>query len=82
MAAQLELAQPAPLFDPAKNLFDAPTGIDRRAMSERENAYLGGERTRDKKGRGTENKIPIVGAVSQNEAGHLMVRPASAHSPR
>jgi transposase-like protein len=53
-----------------------------RAMSERENAYvlrgkiqmddayLGGERTGGKAGRGSENKIPIVAAVSLNEAGH------------
>ena len=53
-----------------------------RAMSEREDAYvlrgtiqmddayLGGERTGGKVGRGSENKIPIVAAVSLNEAGH------------
>jgi hypothetical protein len=53
-----------------------------RAMSEREevyllqgkiqldDAYLGGERLGGKAGRGSENKIPIVAAVSLNEAGH------------
>lgn len=53
-----------------------------RAMSEREesyilrgkiqldDAYLGGERPGGKAGRGSENKIPIVAAVSLNEAGH------------
>ncbi|QPN60311.1 IS1595 family transposase [Synechococcus sp. CBW1002] len=53
-----------------------------RAMSEREeeyllrgkiqidDAYLGGERTGGKVGRGSENKIPIVAAVSLNESGH------------
>jgi len=53
-----------------------------RAMAEREegyllrgkiqldNAYLGGDRTGGKAGRGSENKIPIVAAVSLNEAGH------------
>lgn len=53
-----------------------------RAMAEREevyllqgkiqldDAYLGGERPGGKAGRGSENKIPIVAAVSLNEAGH------------
>jgi len=53
-----------------------------RAMSEREDAYmlrgkiqmddayLGGERPGGKAGRGSENKIPIVAAVSLSEAGH------------
>ena len=53
-----------------------------RAMSEREEAYLlrgkiqmddsylGGEHPGGKAGRGSENKIPIVAAVSLNEAGH------------
>jgi len=53
-----------------------------RAMSEREDAYvlrgkiqmddayLGGERPGGKAGRGSENKIPIVAAVSHSEAGH------------
>jgi len=53
-----------------------------RAMSEREDAYmlrgkiqmddayLGGERPCGKAGRGSENKIPIVAAVSLSEAGH------------
>ncbi len=53
-----------------------------RAMTEREEAYLlrgkvqmddvylGGERTGGMAGRGSENKIPIVAAVSLNEAGH------------
>ena len=53
-----------------------------RAMTEREeayvlrgkiqmdDAYLGGERPGGKAGRGSENKIPIVAALSLNEAGH------------
>jgi transposase-like protein len=53
-----------------------------KAMSERDevdllrgkiqidDAYLGGERPGGKAGRGSENKIPIVAAVSLNEAGH------------
>jgi transposase-like protein len=53
-----------------------------RAMSEREeayllrgkiqmdDAYLGGELPGGKAGRGSENKIPIVAAISLNEAGH------------
>ena len=53
-----------------------------RAMAEREEAYLlrgkiqlddsylGGERPGGKAGRGSENKFPIVAAVSLNEAGH------------
>jgi hypothetical protein len=53
-----------------------------RAMADREEAYLlrgkiqiddsylGGERPGGKAGRGSENKIPIVAAVSLNEAGH------------
>lgn len=35
-----------------------------------DDAYLGGERPGGKAGRGSENKIPIVAAVSLNEAGH------------
>ena len=53
-----------------------------RAMSDRDDAYvlrgkiqiddayLGGERPGGEAGRGSENKIPIVAAVSVNEAGH------------
>jgi hypothetical protein len=53
-----------------------------RAMAEREegyllggkiqmdDGYLGGERPGGKAGRGSENKIPIVAAVSLNEASH------------
>jgi len=53
-----------------------------RAMTEREeayllrgkiqmdDAYLGGERPGSRAGRGSETKIPIVAAVSLNEAGH------------
>lgn len=55
-----------------------------RAMSEREDAYvlrgkiqmddayLGGELPGGKAGRGSENKVPIVAAISLNEAGHPM----------
>ena len=35
-----------------------------------DDAYLGGERPGGKAGRGSENKIPIVAALSRNEAGH------------
>ena len=35
-----------------------------------DDAYLGGELPGGKTGRGSENKIPIVAAVSLNEAGH------------
>jgi transposase-like protein len=35
-----------------------------------DDSYLGGERPGGKAGRGSENKIPIVAAVSLNEAGH------------
>ena len=53
-----------------------------RAMSERDecyvlhgkvqmdDAYFGGERPGGKAGRGSENKVPIVAAISLNEAGH------------
>jgi hypothetical protein len=41
-----------------------------RAIADREEAYLGGELPSGKAGRGSENKIPIVAAVSLNEAGH------------
>jgi len=53
-----------------------------QAMSEREksfvvrgkvqldDAYLSGERNGSKPGRGSENKVPIVAAVSLDEAGH------------
>ena len=41
-----------------------------REKSQIDNAYLGGERPDGKAGRGSENKIPIVAAVSLNEAGH------------
>jgi hypothetical protein len=32
-AAQLALAQPAPLFDPAKHLFNPAAGVDRLAVA-------------------------------------------------
>lgn len=35
-----------------------------------DDAYLGGERAGGKPGRGSENKVPIVAAVSLNDAGH------------
>ena len=35
-----------------------------------DDAYLGGERAGGKAGQGSENKVPIVAAVSLNEAGH------------
>jgi transposase-like protein len=35
-----------------------------------DDAYLGGERTGGKVGRGSENKLPFIAAVSLSEAGH------------
>lgn len=35
-----------------------------------DDVYWGGERRGGKRGRGTENKVPFVAAVSLNEAGH------------
>jgi len=35
-----------------------------------EDPYLGGERVSGKPGRGLENKVPIVAAVSLNDKGH------------
>ena len=61
-----------------------------QAMSEREalytlrgtgqvdDAYLGGERTGGKAGRGSENKIPFVAAVSMD---HKTPRPSSSSPP-
>ena len=37
-----------------------------------DDAYLGGERSGGKAGRGSENKVPFVAAVSLNEQGHPM----------
>ena len=37
-----------------------------------DDAYLGGERAGGKPGRGSENKVPFVAAVSLNEHGHPM----------
>jgi hypothetical protein len=41
-----------------------------RGKIQMDDAYLGGERPGGKAGRGSENKIPIVAAVSLHEAGH------------
>jgi hypothetical protein len=41
-----------------------------QAMREREEAYLGGELNGGKSGLGSENKAPIVGAISLDDAGH------------
>ena len=41
-----------------------------RGKIQMDDAYLGGERPGGKASRGSENKIPIVAAVSLNEAGH------------
>ena len=35
-----------------------------------DDAYLGGEHCGNKPGRGSENKVPIVAAVSVDDAGH------------
>ena len=48
-----------------------------------DDAYLGGERHGGKPGRGSENKVPIVAAVSLNDAGnplYLKVAPLAAFS--
>lgn len=48
-----------------------------------DDAYLGGERPGGKPGRGSENKVPIVAAVSLNAAGnplHVKVSPVPAFS--
>lgn len=41
-----------------------------RGKIQMDDAYLGGERCGGKAGRGSENKVPIVAAISLNEAGH------------
>ncbi len=41
-----------------------------RGRVQLDDAYLGGELNGGKAGRGTENKVPIVAAVSIDEAGH------------
>lgn len=48
-----------------------------------DDAYLGGERPGGKAGRGSENKVPIVAAISLNEAGHpihAMISPVQTFS--
>ena len=48
-----------------------------------DDAYLGGERAGGKPGRGSENKVPLVAAVSLNEAGnplHVKLSPVAAFS--
>ena len=49
---------------------DREEGYLLRGKIQMDDAYLGGERQGGKAGRGSENKIPIVAAVSLNEAGH------------
>jgi transposase-like protein len=41
-----------------------------RGKIQMDDAYLGGERPGGKAGRGSENKVPIIAAVSLNESGH------------
>lgn len=41
-----------------------------RGKIQMDDAYLGGERPGGKAGRGSENKIPIIAAISVNESGH------------
>jgi len=41
-----------------------------RAKVQLDDADLGGEQNGDKSGRGSENNVPIVAAVSLDEAGH------------
>ena len=48
-----------------------------------DDAYLGGERVGGKPGRGSENKVPLVAAVSLNEAGnplHVKLSPVATFS--
>jgi hypothetical protein len=48
-----------------------------------DDAYLGGEHPGGKAGRGSENKVPIVAAVSLNQAGnpiHVKISPVSGFS--
>jgi len=54
-----------------------------RGKIQMDDAYLGGERPGGKAGRASENKIPIVAAVSLSEAGHPMhakITPAAGFS--
>ena len=41
-----------------------------RVKVQLDDAYQGGEHNGDKPGRGSENNVPIVAAVSLDEAGH------------
>ena len=41
-----------------------------RGKVQRDDAYLGGEQNGDKPGRGSENNVPIVAAISLDEAAH------------
>ncbi len=46
-----------------------------------DDAYLGGERKGGKRGRGSENKVPFIAAVQQNEHGHptyMLLTPVKA----
>jgi hypothetical protein len=46
-----------------------------------DDAYLGGERSGGKPGRGSENKVPFVAAVSMNDVGRpLVVSCGTQHS--
>lgn len=47
---------------------EAPRTLEGRV--EIDDAYLGGERTGGKRGRGSENKVPFVAAVETNKKGH------------
>ena len=52
-----------------------------RGKVQNDDAYLGGERNGGRPGRGSENKVPIVAAVSLDDAGHpLQVRVATVQT--
>ena len=53
--------------------------VDAAGKIQMDDAYLGGELSGGKAGRGSENKIPIVAAVSLNEA--VSLDPALATFP-
>ena len=55
----------------AMRLREQPRELDGRV--EMDDAYLGGERSGGKSGRGSENKVPIVVAVQTTEAGQPIV---------
>ena len=55
---------------PLRAMAEREEGYLLRGKIQMDDSYLGGERPGGKAGRGSENKFPIVAAVSLNEAGH------------